>query len=179
MKRKDLFDEYELYMTANHYKTKSDKTNFYSKLENVGIVAKKSNGAEMYASMTAKELLDLATKNKWMHESDDFDVPANPKDELKENEHLIAELMEKNKLLKLKIEEEKKTKVVVKETPKEEPVVEKPKKVQISTDALDKATKIKPMENAFCKKKSYYEEKAKNIFKEYIHDDDFAKKLVE
>jgi hypothetical protein len=176
IKRNELFDAFELYLTSNHYKCKPDRNTFYAKLESVGIVHKKSNGDNVYLPMTAEDLLAIATKNKWLHESDDYDC-VDPIDELCEVDEMIAELLLKKKRLESMIaeaklqskKEEPKAEAEEKVTLKESKAARKAVQEEVTTDMLDSSTKFAKMTNAFIKP---LEKQAKRVFKEFFHDDD-------
>ena len=96
MKRKELFEEYSLFLEKNRCKSsKSDKSTFTAKLASIGITSRKSNGCEVYDAISADKFLEMANKFNWLHESDDFEEAMNPEAELKANEDSMAEYLER------------------------------------------------------------------------------------
>jgi hypothetical protein len=178
MKRKSFYEKYTSYLSVNHLKVgKTEKANFYGKLESIGIVARKSNGDEIYDALSAEKILAIAEKNQWIHESDDFEVQADPKKEIKLNQEIIEELQEKIKSLETDIKREKQTKIIV------EAEMEKTTEV-VTTEMLEKATPYKEREipNVFAgsrqKVGNKYEQISKDLFSSYENMTELSMSLI-
>jgi len=70
---KDLFEEFKTYCSDNGYSLSnkpSEKTEMAEKLKQVNLIPRKIGNN--YYKYSASELLEIANKNKWIHELDEF-----------------------------------------------------------------------------------------------------------
>ena len=71
-KRSQFYELYLSYTTLKDIKYKSGKVDFFGKMKEIGIEAKKITG-EYFFEVSIEQLEDIATKFKWMCEYDDYD----------------------------------------------------------------------------------------------------------
>ena len=83
-KRSQFYELYLAYTTSNDVKYKSGKVDFFGKMKEIGIEAKKITG-EYYFEVSIEQLEDIATKFKWMCEYDEYDKPQDTKSDVKED----------------------------------------------------------------------------------------------
>jgi len=79
----ELHDEYKLYCINNHIKS-HHKIDFNKKLDEVGIIDKKSNKVNKY-NVKYSDLVNLAKRNNWIHKLDEIEIddvePSTPEPE--------------------------------------------------------------------------------------------------
>lgn len=85
IKRKDFYQEYLAYCTTEGINKKHGVIDFNNKLKEVGIKPYKSSGDIKY-KVSHNDLLDLASKNHWIHELDEYKKPSTEETSDKHNE---------------------------------------------------------------------------------------------
>ena len=82
-KRSQFYELYLSFTTLKDIKYKSGKVDFFGKMKEIGIEAKKITG-EFYFEVSIEQLEDIATKFKWICEYDDYEKPQEIKSDVKE-----------------------------------------------------------------------------------------------
>lgn len=106
--RNDFFDEYKSFCVNNNFRA-TGKTDFYKKLEEVGINAYASN-SKNYFKCDYEKLKEISDKEKWICRFDDVDenIPtddSNSLDNEKDTKNNNEELENKNKALDIRNKE--------------------------------------------------------------------------
>lgn len=118
---KPFFDEFKLFYSNNGIKiTEKYKPDFCQKLGNLGLIYKKSNGNNIYKYSWA-EVNEIAIKNKWLCDLDDYDDEQVNTDTI-ENQIIFIQ-QEKNKEIELLQEKIKKLELELVKARKEENII--------------------------------------------------------
>jgi hypothetical protein len=140
--RGSLYNEYEMYTETSHLR-KCGKNDFFQKLEEVNIKAKKING-EYYYALTKEELTLISTNEKWICKYDDIEESNDEptiNDDLNSYEDIITE--KNNQIEKLLKEVEELKNQIKKSNSEPEEIIE----LQTLLNACDKKGNKNKMEN--------------------------------